>query len=339
MIVTGGATDITTYFAMRLEAGGDATGLTIADFDLQYVRTRTAPVAKVDAVALAATDTAHTDNRGIEIDATDQPGLYRFDWPDAAFAAGVKEVILTVKHTSCLTEHLRVEIDPFGAPAGASLAADVAAIKTETASILDDTDLIDDGTSGLVKIAQDVAAVLVDTAVIGAAGAGLTDLGGMSTTMKAQVNAEADTALADYDPPTNTEMVAAFTEIKGATWATTDTLEAIRDRGDAAWVTATSVTVSDKTGFKLASDGLDLVTAWTVAITGNVTGNLSGSVGSVTGAVGSVTGLTASDVGAIKTQTDSLTFTVAGEINANTRYVKGQEITGAGTEADPWGPV
>jgi hypothetical protein len=53
----------------------------------------------------------------------------------------------------------------------------------------------------------------------------------------AQVNAEVDTALADYDAPTNTEMVAAFTEIKGATWATTDTLEAIRDRGDAAWVT------------------------------------------------------------------------------------------------------
>ena len=136
MIVTGGSTDITTYFAMRLAAtGADATGLTISDFDLQYVRTRTAPVAKVDATALAATNTAHTDNYGIEIDATDQPGLYRFDWPDAAFAAGVKEVILSVKHTSCLTEHLRVEIDPFGAPAGASLAADIAAIVAQTDDI------------------------------------------------------------------------------------------------------------------------------------------------------------------------------------------------------------
>ena len=33
------------------------------------------------------------------------------------------------------------------------------------------------------------------------------------------------------------------------------------------------VTVSDKTGFKLASDGLVSVTSWTVAITGNITGN------------------------------------------------------------------
>jgi hypothetical protein len=54
-----------------------------------------------------------------------------------------------------------------------------------------------------------------------------------------QINAACDTALTDYDPPTATEMTSAFTEIKGATWDTTDTLEAIRDRGDAAWTTAT----------------------------------------------------------------------------------------------------
>lgn len=113
MIVPGGSTDITTFFSMRLAATGlEATGLTISDFDMQYTRTRETPTAKVDAVALAATNTAHTDNRGIEIDATDQPGLYRFDWPDAAFAAGAKEVILSIKHASCITEHLRVEIDP-----------------------------------------------------------------------------------------------------------------------------------------------------------------------------------------------------------------------------------
>lgn len=140
MIVTGGATDITTYFQMRLLAGGDGTGLTITDFDLSYTRTRTATAAKVDAIALAAADTAHTDNRGIEVDATDCPGLYRFDWPDAAFAAGVKEVVLTVKHTSCFTESLRVEIDPFGAPAGASLAADIATVDTVVDAIKAKTD-------------------------------------------------------------------------------------------------------------------------------------------------------------------------------------------------------
>jgi hypothetical protein len=56
--------------------------------------------------------------------------------------------------------------------------------------------------------------------------------------------------------------------------------------------TGYTAAVSDKTGFKLASDGLALVTAWTVGITGNITGNLSGSVGSVVGAVGSISGVT-----------------------------------------------
>ena len=40
----------------------------------------------------------------------------------------------------------------------------------------------------------------MDTAVIGAAGAGLTDLGGMSSTMKAQINTEVDTAFTTQMP-------------------------------------------------------------------------------------------------------------------------------------------
>lgn len=113
MLVTGGSTNVTTYFALRLTADGKAaTGLTITGFDLQYVRSGVAPVAKVDATALVATDSAHADNKAIEVDATDQPGLYRVDWPDAAFAAAVRETILTVKVATCFTEHLRVQIDP-----------------------------------------------------------------------------------------------------------------------------------------------------------------------------------------------------------------------------------
>ena len=57
-----------------------------------------------------------------------------------------------------------------GAPA-ADLAADIAAVKVDT------------------------AATLLDTAEIGVAGASLTDLGGMSTGMKAEVNTEVDGAL------------------------------------------------------------------------------------------------------------------------------------------------
>jgi len=89
----------------------------------------------------------------------------------------------------------------------------------------------DAGTDTLEDIRDKQTDIETDTAEIGAAGAGLTDLGGMSAGMKAEVNTEADTALTDYDPPTKTEMDDAFTEIKGATWdAGTDTLEDIRDK-------------------------------------------------------------------------------------------------------------
>lgn len=81
------------------------------------------------------------------------------------------------------------------------------------------------------------------------------------------------------------------------------------------------------------------------SVTGNVGGNVVGSVGSVTGAVGSVTGsvgsvtgLTASDVGAIKTKTDQMIFTVANKIDANVRSVNSVTVNGAGSAGSPWGP-
>ena len=72
------------------------------------------------------------------------------------------------------------------------------------------------------------------------------------------------------------------------------------------------------------------VTGAVGSVTGNVGGNVTGSVGSVVGAVGSVTGLTASDVGAIKTKTDSLTFTKALELDANIQSVNGVTVNGDG---------
>jgi hypothetical protein len=111
MFVTKGSTDVSSYFHLRLTADGtDATGLTITDFDLQYTRAGATPAAKVDATALGAANSAHGDNQAIEVDPTDQPGLYRVDWPDAAFATGVDEVFLTVKVATAFTETLRVRL-------------------------------------------------------------------------------------------------------------------------------------------------------------------------------------------------------------------------------------
>jgi len=100
-------------------------------------------------------------------------------------------------------------------------------VKAETALIVADTDVIDDATSGLVKIASDVAAVLVDT----------------NTTIPAMIT----TAQNDLDKITGTNGVLidtdavdadalktdAVTEIKDAiAGADSDTLETLSDQID-----------------------------------------------------------------------------------------------------------
>jgi hypothetical protein len=83
--------------------------------------------------------------------------------------------------------------------------------------------------------------------------------------------------------------------------------------------------------------GTNAATTVTTSFTSTFTGNLTGSAASVTGAVGSVTGLTASDVGAIKAKTDSLNYTVAGQVNANIQYVNDVLVIGDGQPGTEWG--
>ena len=113
-LVKKGSADITDYvFIQDSSDGSPETGVTITDLDLQYVRAGASPAAKVDATALAAIDSAHGDNKMFEVDGTDQPGLYRVDWPDAPFASGVDKVICTVKGTGFHPVHKEYQLVDF----------------------------------------------------------------------------------------------------------------------------------------------------------------------------------------------------------------------------------
>lgn len=142
--VKKGAVDQSFYFKLVDSAAGTPkTALTIANIDATYVRNRSAAV-KNDLTALAAATTAHTDNMAIEIDATNAPGLYRIDFPDAAFATGVDKVILSVTCAGAdpammfvdLVDNETVDVySRLGAPAGASIAADIAGVQADTDNI------------------------------------------------------------------------------------------------------------------------------------------------------------------------------------------------------------
>jgi len=226
---------------------------------IQIVDQSTPKVIKDQAIIIETTGSSISGQYAFDLNDPVRAGLTALPDADANAAGGLPISIAGGLDLDAMNININdIETDTadmqpkLGTPA-ADIAADLAAVKVDT------------------------AATLVDTAQIGLAGAGLTDLGGMSATMKGQVNAEADIALTDYDAPTNTEMVAAFTEIKGATWATTDTLEAIRDRGDAAWLTATGFST-----FNAATDAVANVTlvATTTAVTNTINVNVEQISGS-----------------------------------------------------------
>ena len=204
----------------------------------------------------------------LDVDFNSKTGLnnVRIDLSgDAFFATGADYSVVittgTVDSVSVVGEVVAtfsIENRSMGKPVGATLSDDIAAIKAETVLIVEDTDLIDDGTSGLAKIATDVAATLVDTAVIGALGVGLSNIP-WNASWDAEVQSEVNDALvavrldellaADSDidgaaPPT---VGSVFHELLSKTAGsftfdqTTDSLEAVRDNQAASAPTAGAV--------------------------------------------------------------------------------------------------
>lgn len=145
------------------------------------------------AVTLSATSTKpEVDVKSISDDATAANNAESFF--DGTGYAGTGNVIPTV---TTLTGHTAQTGDAYarlGAPAGASVSADVAAVKVDTAAILVDTGTTLDAKIDVIDGIVD--SILVDTAEIGAAGAGLTaiasaaSISALNNLSAAQVNAE-----------------------------------------------------------------------------------------------------------------------------------------------------
>ncbi len=140
--------------------------------------------------------------------------------------------------------------------------------------------------AALATVDTNVDAILVDTAEIGAAGAGLTALASAANLATVDSNVDAilvDTGttlpgtLATIDSnvdailvDTGTTLDTKLNDIQGATFSSaTDSLEAIRDRGDAAWTTGaggtpphllqttTIATLASQTSFTLTAGSAD----------------------------------------------------------------------------------
>jgi hypothetical protein len=199
-----------------------------------------------------------------------------------------------------------------GAPAGVSVSADNAAIKAETASIL------------------------VDTAEIGAAGAGLTALGTAAELAKvpksdstvtwnatalASINAECDTALADYDGPTNTEFEART--LVAAGYATATNLATVDTNVDAILVDTGTTIPAQISGLNDVA-ATDIVSGGAITTSGGAVSNvtLCATTTTNTDMRGTDSALLAASInltgGAVDTVTD-----VTNRVTANTDQIAG----------------
>jgi len=106
-------------------------------------------------------------------------------------------------------------ITTLGTPAGASVSADIAAVKSDSAAILTDT-----GTDGVVVASGSKSGYSLAS---NQSGVTIGTVNALGTQAKADVNAEADTALADYDAPTKAELDSAVSSLATASaLSTTD---------------------------------------------------------------------------------------------------------------------
>lgn len=135
--VKTGTTDVSIPVLLTKTADGtEQTAVVYSSVTASYWRqggTRTA----ITMAALTNVNDAHSDGGWKEVDSTNQPGIYRFDVPDAAFAVGAEWVIVSLKVASTFVYHERFNLESaggaenfarLGAPSGASIAADIAAI-------------------------------------------------------------------------------------------------------------------------------------------------------------------------------------------------------------------
>jgi hypothetical protein len=98
-----GTTDQSVYIFIQdntVSTGAGKTGLTFetAGLSCYYVREGGTPTQIV--LATQTVDGTHSDGGFVEVDATNMPGLYRLDLPDAVCATGADNVIVSVQGAS-----------------------------------------------------------------------------------------------------------------------------------------------------------------------------------------------------------------------------------------------
>lgn len=174
-------TDVTLYITLYQDDSGTnpgsaKTGLTFESAGIKLYYTRALAAAAVINPATQTVTGAHSDGGFVEISATNAPGLYRLDLPDAACATGVDYVIVSVYMTGVIAKSVLVLLNTntaadiytrIGAPTGASISADLVTIDSNVDAVLTDTGTTLDGKIDTIDTNVDSALAIVNHATYG----------------------------------------------------------------------------------------------------------------------------------------------------------------------------
>lgn len=265
-VVTKGTTDYScTLRIVDSTDGTPETGVVFntAGIDLWYRRPGGAHTSITEATQTEGG--AHSDGGFVHI----SDGYYRLDLPDAAVATGVDYVDVggTVTGMVVIGGRIRLtDVDLSDAVRGG-----MTALPNANADAAGGLPVSDAGGLDLDTMNSNVSAILTDTAEIGTAGAGLTEAGGTgdhltalpwNASWDAEVQSEVNDGLvalgldhlvsasvAGADVADDSIIAKMVSSAATADWDTfvntTDALQALRDRGDAAWTTGGGGSITD----------------------------------------------------------------------------------------------
>lgn len=298
-IIKKGATSQSLYFEVldsTSTTGGRKTGLVYNTASLTAYYTRNRGLATAITLAtLAAADSAFSSGGFKEVDATNSPGLYRLDVPDAAFATGADSVVVTIKGATGMAQS-DVEVQLVAADLQDATSLGVsridAAISSRSSHSAADVwssatrTLTDFSSSFKTGYALSAAGV---QAIWDALTSALTTAGSVGKLLVDNINA----TISSRSSHSATDVWAAATR-------------SLTDKADFALSAASRAAIADDT-WDEARAGHVAAGSFGEGVA-SVQGNVTGSVASVTGAVGSVSGNVggnvAGSVGSVTTVND-----------------------------------
>lgn len=305
--------------------GAGLTGLAYntASLVASYVR----PGAARQSITLATQTVtgAYSSGGFVEVDATNMPGLYRLDIPDAAFATGVNSVVVSLKGAASM-EPCMLEYQLTSVNLQDSVRAGMTALPNAAAEAAGG--LFTRGT-GAGQINQETNG-RVDTNLVAWRGTqpnALTSgrvevlVGAMTNGVIAAATFAANALDAVWS--TATRLLTAGTNIvlaKGTGITGLNDLDAAGIRSAAGLATANLDTQLSAINAKTTNLPADPADA----------SDIAAAFSTVDGTLGTIAGYLDTEIAAIKAKTDQMTFTVANQLDVNTLSESGVLLSSAG---------